>query len=96
MLLQSCTPDQITLPYEVEQRCIQLQEMCIAKNGMSLQIPPDLKMDWALFRGLRKRHKQGDFRQSTDEANAVQRIAWWTIMVHREFRNQPKIDPGFA
>ena len=90
MQLRPCTPDNITLPFEVEQRFKELSQAFIAKRGLTLQIPGELRLDWNLFVGLRQRHRTGDFRQTEDEAMAVQRIAGWTIRVNAVLRGQPQ------
>jgi len=89
--LKPCTPDNITLPFEVEQRFKELSAAMIEKRGLTLQIPGELKLDWNLFVGLRQRHRAGDFRQTDDEVMAVQRIAGWTIRVNAVLRGQPQL-----
>lgn len=50
--------------------------------------PSELDRDMELWRTMRIRHREGDYRNTDDELRATQRIADWTHMKNCEVCNQ--------
>ncbi len=63
----------------MEVRYLQLCDEHLRAKFEELAFPSWLDADVLLWRTMRVRHKSGDYRNTTDEIKAVQRIANWTL-----------------
>ena len=85
--------DTVALGYAVEERFItvtnQWMEPPPRGKGEPLVPPQALDRDMILWRQMRIRHKQLDFRNTEDELRATKRIALWTLQVNALLVNQP-------
>jgi len=61
------------------------------QRGMDLVPPPHLSNDWKFWRAMVKRYEKGDYRHTDAELQSMKMIAQWTLDVHCELRNQPKV-----
>lgn len=73
----------------IEENFLTVCEYNMKLRGEELPIPSSLDKDLLRWRGLRVRHKQGDFRHTTAEYESMKVIAQWTVDVNNELHNQP-------
>lgn len=88
--LRPASRDLVTLAIAVEERFVGLLAAHLRATGEPLFPPPELDADMQLWRTLRVRHKQRDFRASEDEAAATKRVAQWTLDEVNKLRGQPQ------
>jgi hypothetical protein len=88
--LRPSSPDDVALADAVEARFLDLCVAWLRVKGVELTPPQSLDGAVLLWRRMRVRHKQGDFRNSDSELKAVKEVAQWTLDCQCELRNQPK------
>ena len=81
-------PDDISLAQAVEEKFLQLTQLWFRNRHAELGIPDALKQEMFLWRRMRVRHKQGDFRHSAAEMRAVRTVAEWTLKMKATLCNQ--------
>ena len=96
MQLLESTVDNIMLCQQVEQRFKELCDSHLRITQEELVPPAELDTDFILWRKMAVRYKDSDYRHSTDELNALRRIAQWTVDVNRRIRNQKPMSVEWA
>jgi hypothetical protein len=89
-MLHPSSQDDVALADAVEQRFLDVCGSWLRVKGVELVPPESLNSDMLLWRRMRVRHNQGDFRNSDSELKATQVVAQWTLDCQCELRNQPK------
>lgn len=90
--LNRSTPDDMALALAVEERFLDLCGAYLRIRGVEL-VPP-VEIDGAVlrWRQMRVRHRQGDFRNTEDEARAVKEVATWLLQTNAALRNQKPVE----
>ena len=82
--------DTIMLSRAVEERFIMVSGLWQKMMFEPIPIPMMLDKPMLLWRQMAVRHKQGDYRNTADELNAVREMAQWTVDMNCKLRNQPQ------
>ena len=78
-MLQHSDLDMICLSDAVEHRFVKLLDMYLRVKGEQLFPPSYLDKDMYLWRTMRVRHMEGDYRNTEDEKKSTRRVAQWTM-----------------
>jgi hypothetical protein len=89
-VLQDSRPDDIALCSSVEAGFLEVCGLQKRLLGVELVVPESMKPDMLRWRTMRKRHKQGDFRNTEAELKSLQAVAQWTLDMKMDLRNQPR------
>jgi hypothetical protein len=73
------SPDTVSLGEAVEERFLNLCSDWYRIKHVELEVPKDLDKDFFLWRTMRVRHKQVDYRNTSDEVLSTRRIADWLL-----------------
>lgn len=83
-VLVPSTQDCVALAFAVEERFCKVLNTWLSNRHETLVPPVELTADMVLWRTLRVRHNQRDFRNTADEYAATKRIAEWVQRVNCE------------
>lgn len=94
--LRPATADEIALAQALEERFLQLCSTHFRLRGETLVPPKSMARDMVRWRTLRVRHREGDFRASDEEVQAICSLCQWTVAENCTLRGQPiaKVDWG--
>ena len=82
--------DAVELGKAVEERFLTVCELHERKYDTPINLPNDLDSDLLLWRRMRVRHNQGDYRNSRAELKATRSVAQWVMDTNCELRGQAK------
>lgn len=91
-VLRPAVPDAVAMCRAVQERFLNLLEMHLQVKGTQLLPPKSLDRAMVLWRTMALRFKNGDYRDTAEEIQALREIAQWTLDENCILRNQPKIE----